>query len=104
MGCRTTWNGNWRKKSARVFRWRCAALATAVRKPRCTRFGWRGGHGTDKIIKFEGGYHGLHDAALVSVKPHPPADDFGDIKDPNRCRVGGRAEGEHCQRADCYVQ
>jgi glutamate-1-semialdehyde 2,1-aminomutase len=36
----------------------------------------------DKIIKFEGGYHGLHDAALVSVKPHPPADDFGDIKDP----------------------
>ncbi len=36
----------------------------------------------DKIIKFEGGYHGLHDAALVSVKPHPPADDFGDIKNP----------------------
>src|ERR1700678_4599621 len=36
----------------------------------------------DKIIKFEGGYHGLHDAALVSVKPHPPKDDFGDIKNP----------------------
>jgi glutamate-1-semialdehyde 2,1-aminomutase len=36
----------------------------------------------DKIIKFEGGYHGLHDSALVSVKPHPPADDFGDIKNP----------------------
>jgi glutamate-1-semialdehyde 2,1-aminomutase len=36
----------------------------------------------DKIIKFEGGYHGLHDAALVSVKPHPPQDDFGDIKNP----------------------
>jgi glutamate-1-semialdehyde 2,1-aminomutase len=36
----------------------------------------------DKIIKFEGGYHGLHDAALVSVKPHAPQDDFGDIKNP----------------------
>jgi glutamate-1-semialdehyde 2,1-aminomutase len=34
----------------------------------------------DKIVKFEGGYHGLHDAALVSVKPHAP--DFGDIKNP----------------------
>ena len=36
----------------------------------------------DKIIKFEGGYHGLHDSALVSVKPHPPKDDLGDIKNP----------------------
>src|ERR1700746_2612892 len=34
----------------------------------------------DKIVKFEGGYHGLHDAALVSVKPHAP--DFGDIHAP----------------------
>ena len=42
----------------------------------------RAATGRDKIIKFEGGYHGLHDAVLVSVKPHPPADDFGDIKDP----------------------
>jgi glutamate-1-semialdehyde 2,1-aminomutase len=42
----------------------------------------RAATGRDKIIKFEGGYHGLHDAALVSVKPHPPGDDLGDIKNP----------------------
>ena len=42
----------------------------------------RAAAGRDKIIKFEGGYHGLHDAALVSVKPHPPQDDLGDIKNP----------------------
>jgi len=35
----------------------------------------------DRIIKFEGGYHGLHDAALVSVKPH--GEEIGDIKAPN---------------------
>ena len=35
----------------------------------------------DRIIKFEGGYHGLHDAALVSVKPH--LEDVGDFKAPN---------------------
>src|SRR5437764_6151928 len=37
--------------------------------------------GRDKIVKFEGAYHGLHDNALVSVKPHAP--DFGDINAPN---------------------
>ena len=42
----------------------------------------------NKIIKFEGCYHGLHDAALVSVKPHPPADDFGDIKNPKAVSGG----------------
>src|SRR5690242_11054561 len=36
----------------------------------------------DKILKFEGAYHGLHDTALVSVKPKP-AEDYGDINAPN---------------------
>ncbi len=40
----------------------------------------RAATGRDKIIKFEGAYHGLHDAALVSVKPHAP--DYGDINAP----------------------
>jgi glutamate-1-semialdehyde 2,1-aminomutase len=40
----------------------------------------RAATGRDKIVKFEGGYHGLHDAALVSVKPHAP--DYGDINAP----------------------
>ena len=38
----------------------------------------RAATGRDKIVKFEGAYHGLHDSALVSVKPHAP--DYGDIK------------------------
>ena len=32
----------------------------------------RAATGRDKIVKFEGAYHGLHDDALVSVKPHEP--------------------------------
>src|SRR5579871_2760824 len=40
----------------------------------------RAATGRDKILKFEGGYHGLHDAALVSVKPHAP--EFGDPNAP----------------------
>ncbi len=38
----------------------------------------RAATGRDKVLKFEGGYHGLHDAALVSVKPHAP--EFGDVE------------------------
>jgi glutamate-1-semialdehyde 2,1-aminomutase len=41
----------------------------------------RAATGRDKIVKFEGGYHGLHDSALVSVKPK--AEEFGDIHSPN---------------------
>ena len=40
----------------------------------------RAATGRDKVLKFEGGYHGLHDAALVSVKPHAP--EFGDVNAP----------------------
>src|SRR6202011_677911 len=40
----------------------------------------RAATGRDKIVKFEGAYHGLHDTALVSVKPHAP--DYGDINAP----------------------
>ena len=40
----------------------------------------RAATGRDKIVKFEGAYHGLHDSALVSVKPHAP--DFGDVHNP----------------------
>ena len=41
----------------------------------------RAATGRDKILRFEGAYHGLHDTALVSVKPK--AEDFGDISAPN---------------------
>src|SRR5579864_8776924 len=40
----------------------------------------RAATGRDKAIKFEGAYHGLHDTALVSVKPHAP--EFGDVNAP----------------------
>src|SRR5271163_1848990 len=40
----------------------------------------RAATGRDKILKFEGCYHGLHDTALVSVKPHAP--EFGDVHAP----------------------
>ncbi len=42
----------------------------------------RGYTGRDRIIKFEGGYHGVHDSVMVSVKPK--ADKWGDPNAPNR--------------------
>jgi glutamate-1-semialdehyde 2,1-aminomutase len=41
----------------------------------------RAATGRDKIIKMEGGYHGLHDSVLVSLKPK--ASEVGDDKFPN---------------------
>jgi len=46
----------------------------------------RAATGRDKILKFEGGYHGLHDTALVSVKPE--AADFGDVHAPTSVPAG----------------
>ncbi len=41
----------------------------------------RAATGRDMLLRFEGGYHGLHDSALVSVKPRE--EDYGDINAPN---------------------
>ena len=46
----------------------------------------RAATGRDKIVKFEGAYHGLHDSALVSVKPHAP--DYGNINAPTSVTGG----------------
>jgi glutamate-1-semialdehyde 2,1-aminomutase len=46
----------------------------------------RAATGRDKIVKFEGAYHGAHDAGLVSVKPHAP--DYGDIHAPASVSAG----------------
>ncbi len=42
--------------------------------------------GREKILKFEGGYHGAYDSALVSVKPKGP--EFGDARSPNSVSSG----------------
>src|SRR5689334_10599127 len=46
----------------------------------------RAATGRDKILKFEGCYHGLHDTALVSVKPR--AEDYGDPEAPTSVPAG----------------
>jgi glutamate-1-semialdehyde 2,1-aminomutase len=52
----------------------------------------RAATGREKIIKFEGGYHGLHESVLVSMKPKAP--DFGDINAPTAVPGGlGVPEG-----------
>ncbi|MFY9753794.1 MAG: glutamate-1-semialdehyde 2,1-aminomutase [Candidatus Acidiferrales bacterium] len=47
----------------------------------------RAATGRERIIKMEGAYHGLHDAALVSVKPKES--EVGDPKFPNSIAGGG---------------
>jgi glutamate-1-semialdehyde 2,1-aminomutase len=42
--------------------------------------------GRDKVVKFEGGYHGGHDTVLVSVKP--PREKVGDAHRPASVTVG----------------
>src|SRR6267143_1020319 len=62
----------------------------------------RAATGREKIMKFEGAYHGLHDTALVSVKPK--AEDWGDAEAPNSLPGGGgipRAAVQGKSRADC---
>ena len=63
----------------------------------------RAATGRDKIVKFEGAYHGLHDSALVSVKPHAP--DYGDINAPTSVTWRPRSS-EICrsQRSHCDFQ
>ena len=46
----------------------------------CRPSGTRRHRPRQRSLRFEGGYHGLHDAALVSVKPHAP--EFGDLNAP----------------------
>ena len=41
----------------------------------------RGYTGREKIIKFEGGYHGHHDDVLISIQP--PRDQIGNVESPN---------------------
>jgi glutamate-1-semialdehyde 2,1-aminomutase len=47
----------------------------------------------DRIIKFEGAYHGLHDAALVSVKPH--LEEIGSLEEPTPVPGGGGIPAAH---------
>ncbi|MFT4113156.1 aspartate aminotransferase family protein [Silvibacterium sp.] len=47
----------------------------------------RGFTGRDKIIKMEGGYHGVHDSVMVSMKPS--ADLYGDPEHPTQVPAGG---------------
>jgi glutamate-1-semialdehyde 2,1-aminomutase len=46
----------------------------------------RGFTGRDRIIKMEGGYHGVHDSVMVSVKPQP--DQSGDPVAPRQVPAG----------------
>jgi glutamate-1-semialdehyde 2,1-aminomutase len=51
----------------------------------------RGFTGRDKIIKFEGCYHGVHDSAMVSVKPKP--EKWGSASEPNQVPASAGLSG-----------
>ncbi len=60
----------------------------------------RGFTGRDKIIKMEGGYHGVHDTVLVSYKP--PVESAGDPKMPTRVTASqGVPEGTAQNTVPC---
>ena len=48
--------------------------------------------GRDKIVKFEGQYHGVHDYALISVAPNDMTE-LGDAGQPGRAGLGPRHPG-----------
>ena len=58
--------------------------------------------GADKIVKMEGGYHGVHDSVLVSMKPKGWNSAIRRI--PRRWYRGGRAEGHQRCHAGGAVQ
>ena len=53
----------------------------------------RAATGRDRIIKFEGAYHGLHDAALVSVKPR--LEEIGSVEEPTPVPGGAGIPSAH---------
>jgi glutamate-1-semialdehyde 2,1-aminomutase len=59
----------------------------------------RGFTGRDKILKFEGGYHGHHDDVLISIQP--PAEHMGPPDAPNS--VPASAGIPHSQLTDTVV-
>jgi len=86
--CRTIRNGSLRKRFAKrypVEMVRFGSSGTEVTMHACRIS--RAATGRDKIVKFEGSYHGLHDTALVSVKPKET--EYGDEFAPNSVPGGG---------------
>ena len=63
----------------------------------------RAATGRDRIIKMEGGYHGLHDSVLVSLKPK--ASEVGDPSMPTAVPGGAGIPKAHvAKHADCAIQ
>jgi len=60
----------------------------------------RGFTGRDKIIKFEGCYHGVHDSVLISYKP--PVEQAGDLRNPNMVKASqGIPDGTAINTVPC---